>query len=108
MAQPDSASLTERLERARARVASLSNERANLPRNDKENAHRLLTEIQRAQAEVRALAPRVKALRLVEKSREDHGMWARAVAALYGPDAPKQCFAWMRAQRGITGEPKHG
>ena len=81
------------------RIRTLTQERNALPRNDKAGAHKMLVEINSLQAEVKRLKPALYRAEMHEQQRERHGMWVRAVSSLFGEDAPRKCFDWMKQQR---------
>jgi hypothetical protein len=60
-------------------IQTLTNERNSLPRNDKENAHRLLTQINQLMAEEKRLRPRVAAAREADQKHENHSLWCACV-----------------------------
>jgi hypothetical protein len=80
-------------------IQTLTNERNSLPRNDKENAHRLLTQINQLMAEEKRLRPRVAAAREADQKHENHSLWCACVLELYGQEDLSLCFEWMKQER---------
>jgi len=80
-------------------IQTLTDERNSLPRNDKENAHRLLTQINQLMAEEKRLRPRVAAAREAEQKHENHSLWCACILELYGQEDLSLCFEWMKQER---------
>lgn len=80
-------------------IQTLTEERNSLPRNDKENAHRLLTQINQLMAEEKRMRPRVAAAREAEQKHENHNLWCACILELYGQEDLSLCFEWMKQER---------
>jgi hypothetical protein len=81
------------------RVRTLTQERNCLPRNDRETAHRLLTEINKLTREERDLRPSIARAREAEEKQEQHNLWCACIIELYGPQELPRCFDWMKQER---------
>jgi hypothetical protein len=80
-------------------VRTLTEERNALPRNDKQNAHRLLIEITRYTNEEKAMRPSIARAREAEERQEQHNLWCACVIELYGAEELPRCFEWMKQER---------
>jgi hypothetical protein len=83
----------------KSQIASLTEERNALPRNDKKNAHRLLHEILKLQAEEKGMRPSIARVRGEEERREHHHLWCMCIAELYGEEDLQLCFEWMKQEK---------
>jgi hypothetical protein len=80
-------------------ITRLTEERNNLPRNDKQGAHLMMTEINNLVREKRKLKPQIARIREVEGRREQHYLWVSCIRELYGEEDLQLCFEWMRQEK---------
>ena len=80
-------------------IKTTTHERSCLPRNDKENAHKLLIEINKLQREMRDLKPAIARMREIEDKRENHSLWVSCIRELYGDEDLALCFEWIKQER---------
>ena len=81
------------------KIKSLEEERNSLPRNDKQNAHRLLTEINKLKRESQDLKPTIARVRGEEERRDSHSLWVSCIRELYGAEDLAICLEWMKQER---------
>jgi hypothetical protein len=86
-------------ERWQVEIVAKTAERSNLPRCDKHGAQRLLVEINAATAKLKRLRPMIASIRADFERQDTHSLWVLAVRELFGPDAPRACFDYMKAER---------
>jgi hypothetical protein len=80
-------------------IKQTAHERQCLPRNDKENAHKLLLEINKLTKEKRELKPAIARVRELEEKRENHSLWCSCIRELYGEEDLSLCFEWIKQER---------
>lgn len=83
----------------RRQIAILGIERDNLPRHDKQGAHEKMAEIHRITSKVKSLRPIIQNYRADADRQLNHSLWTLAVRELFGDDAPRRCYDWMKAER---------
>jgi hypothetical protein len=99
MTNPTSEELVLQFNMLKEKKIELTAERNGLPRNDKQNAHRLYGEICSIDAEMKRLKPAIRVIRAEESARESHAMWVMAVRELFGMEALTKCYEFMRNER---------
>lgn len=80
-------------------IKTVTEERNNLPRNDKQGAHKLMIEINRLTRERRELKPQIVHVRSLEEKKETHSLWVSCIKELYGEEDLSLCFEWMKQEK---------
>ena len=80
-------------------IKTLTEQRDNLPRSDKQGAHNMMAEINRMSTERRKLKPSIARMREVEEKRENHSLWVSCIKELYGEEDLALCFEWMKQEK---------
>lgn len=91
--------LTLQFNMLKEQKADLIAQRSKLPRNDKQNAHRLLVEINSIDAKLKKIKPSIQVIKAEESARASHAMWVMAVRELFGMDGLTQCYEFMRQEK---------
>lgn len=99
MTQPTADQILLEYNLLKEKKIELTQERSSLPRNDKQNAHRLLVEINQIDAEMKRIKPTIRILRAEEAARNSHQMWVMAVRELFGMDGLTQCYEFMKNEK---------
>lgn len=88
-------------------IKTVTQQRSNLPRNDKQGAHKLMAEINKMTRERRELKPAIVHMRGLAEKRENHSLWVSCIRELYGEENVAMCFEWMKQEKKRRKENEH-